>query len=292
MNVFITGANGYLGGHVMALLRYYGCRPYALNSHWQRLDKNQAGHWRDWIRECDAVVHLAWYSSAGNSCPEVHAKCFYDTMQLIEVCSPYKPFIFASTCSVYGDRGNEVLTEESATEPNCHYTKAKQQAEDAILSHLPNSLVMRLGSLMGVGAPGGRTKKELVVNAFAIDGWHGGKIEMWNRDAWKPLIHVRDAADVILEALFNPTKWKGVYNVAYDCLPASTIAAVAESVTGVTVQDLGEKAPIRSTRVCLDKFRAKVNRASLSPVASAVREFRHFRPSDADVNQPWALRHE
>ncbi len=224
MNVLVTGHKGYLGGHVTALLNERG--------HTIRTEAQSP-------ENLDAIIHLGWCAVPGNRHPTTQKECVRKTDMLLSWGYQVPLFLFSSTASVYGN-GND-FTEASLTNPGCAYTRAKVEAEQNIRRDRPERfLTFRFGSMMGVGAEGGRTRTDLVVNAFAHAGWSGKRIEVWDPECLKPVIHVRDAATLLVFGMER--RMTGTFNAAYDCLMA---AAVARTVRSLLTESTGTPPDVR-----------------------------------------------
>lgn len=291
MNVLVTGSTGFLGGWVVQALADKGCGVIGTRA-------RKPDEWRTGMgcAGIEAVVHLAWYSSAGDGEPELQQRCLDDTRRLMRMFADAKPprprFIFASTASVYGGNGLPAPRETDWTSPQCAYTRAKATAEWSAQCILPdNHTIFRFGSLMGRGAPGCRTKTDLVVNAFAADAYVRGVVEVWAHAAVKPVLHVRDAAELIARAC-TEDGWHGVWN-AHDG-ERRTAGQIAERVcelAGATVREVpdangaaarGHSAP--------DTAKLRGNLESwwaFRKLEMAVREFAGYVPQPGDRNTPW-----
>jgi len=116
--------------------------------------------------------------------------------------------IFLSTCSVYGARDG-VLDETSPTNPLSVYATTKLEAEKYLA--VKNALIFRLGTLFGVGDVFSRIRLDLVVNTLAVRAFNIGKITVFGGDQFRPLLHVRDAAQAIVDNL--TTRHTGIYNL-------------------------------------------------------------------------------
>jgi nucleoside-diphosphate-sugar epimerase len=116
--------------------------------------------------------------------------------------------VFLSTCSVYGAQPGE-LDEESPTEPLSVYAVTKLAAEHHLAGR--NSIVFRLGTLFGVGDLFSRIRLDLVVNTLTVKAHHLGAISIYGGDQFRPLLHVRDAAQAIVDNL--ETEHTGVFNL-------------------------------------------------------------------------------
>lgn len=276
MNICVTGGSGYLGGWVTDYLRSRGHMLISPASDFKDTGKLGADP-----RLLDCVVHLGWRSRAGDDEPVEQELSYLTTHRLVktlaECASPKRiKLVFASTCSVYGPLLNEhtePFKETDKLTPSCLYTAAKIKAEDLIRTYLGNqSLVLRLGSLMGVGAPSSSTKLDLVVNAFARDGYRRGVIQVWSPHAWKPVLHVKDAARIIGEAV-ERREWVGTVNAASTAMQAITIARLAAHLTRAEVRIDQSRVSPRSCRVSTLRLDRELPDMRYRTVEEAIREF-------------------
>lgn len=285
MNVHITGANGYLGGWLVSTLLESGHSVSGEDSH------GRPTHGRDNVelarRYADVVVHLAWYTSAGNNQPLLQQFCLDRTKSLVDSLNgTTQRLIFTSTASVYGERTEEMF-ESSPLEPNCHYSKAKVEAERYIKDRLGDSAtIIRLSSLMGKGIT--RTKREVAVNAMAIDGYRNKKIEVWNPEASKPILHVRDAATLITKIVGDEQLYHYL-NMAAFSYTAYYIASAVSALTGASVQIVGDRSGPRSCLLNCDRLNLMFPKYLYRNLEDTIREFRDYVPTDKDKNIPWTV---
>jgi nucleoside-diphosphate-sugar epimerase len=111
-------------------------------------------------------------------------------------------FIFASSCSLYGQGSGHALTEESPSNPQTAYGKSKIYAEQEISKLADENfspVFMRNATAFGI-AP--RMRFDIVVNnltGFAkVD--HEIKI-LGDGKPWRPLVHVKDICRAIIAIL-------------------------------------------------------------------------------------------
>jgi nucleoside-diphosphate-sugar epimerase len=116
--------------------------------------------------------------------------------------------IFLSTCSVYGARDG-ILDESSLTNPLSVYAVTKLEAERYLADK--NALIFRLGTLFGVGDVFSRIRLDLVVNTLTVRAHNAGKISVFGGDQFRPLLHVRDAAQAVIENA--GTAHTGIFNL-------------------------------------------------------------------------------
>lgn len=142
MKVLISGATGLVGGELSAFLSAGGHDVVTLT----RQDLPNAVQWhptegkidRDKLEGFDAVVHLAGESIVGRWSEEKKkrildsrvngTKLLCETLATLQ--TPPKVLVSASAIGFYGDRGNEVLTEESSI-GDMYLSKVCQQWEEA-----------------------------------------------------------------------------------------------------------------------------------------------------------------
>lgn len=166
-----------------------------------------------WIEQSDAVLHLAAIVGDG-ACAvnptetiEVNETA---TKQIAETCAKLnKRMVFASTCSVYG-ANNDTLTEDSPTNPLSVYATTKLRAEEFVRK-VPEHFICRLGTLFGLGAEHARLRCDLVVNILTYKACSGQKITVFGGEQWRPLLHVRDAGNLMSHAAINHVDDPGLF---------------------------------------------------------------------------------
>lgn len=218
MNVLITGGAGYLGGAVTDLIKDHNVRVYdSLLFEEDYLknvpfiygdirDKKKLKEQLDWA---DAVVWLAALVGDG--------ACALNPVITMEVNQEMVKWladnfdgriIFMSTCSVYGARDGE-LNEDSPTNPLSVYAATKLASEYYLRDK--NAIIFRLGTLFGLGDKYSRIRLDLVVNTLTARAVNEKKLTVFGGNQYRPLLHVRDAAEAIIHNL--ETDYKGVYNL-------------------------------------------------------------------------------
>lgn len=166
-----------------------------------------------------SVIHLAAVvgDPASASRPEQTIETNYLASQMIaSACklNGINRFIYASTCSVYGI-GKKILDENAPLNPVSLYAKTKISSEQSILQ-LADSIfaptIMRMSTLYGFSS---RMRFDLVVNTMTMTAFTENKINVFGGEQWRPLLHVKDAAESyikVLEADINDVRGK-IYNV-------------------------------------------------------------------------------
>src|SRR6266853_3441264 len=219
MKILITGNMGYVGPSVLKRLR---------RSHPQAtltgLDKGYFAHCltnADILPECradvqyfadvrhlrhealqgvDAVVHLAAISNdpMGDTFEEVTFDInFRASVELAKQAklAGVKAFVFASSCSMYGQADDTPRKETSELNPLTAYAKSKVRTEVALQKIADGTFTvtcLRFATACGMSD---RLRLDLVVNDFVACAVTSGNITILSDGTpWRPLIHVKDMA--------------------------------------------------------------------------------------------------
>jgi nucleoside-diphosphate-sugar epimerase len=104
-------------------------------------------------------------------------------------------YVFASSCSVYGEGGSEAKTEDSAINPLTAYARSKVEAEQKLAGLAGENFrvtCLRFATACGWSP---RLRLDLVLNDFVASALTTGKIQILSDGSpWRPLIHIRDMA--------------------------------------------------------------------------------------------------
>jgi len=242
MKVLVTGGLGYLGSVLRRELESDGIQARVLDTDCYHQIPMGDGHAVDLLRTdirdtslvskqldgVDAVVHLA--AIVGDSAGDLDQEMTIEvneasTARLAAECARKGiRMIFASTSSVYGYNGHELLAEDARTIPLSVYAICKLAAEDAILGALPDrSVVFRFGTLFGLSP---RMRFDLVVNRFIGQAIQDRRIAVFGGNQLRPFLHVGTAARAIKKALLSNRT--GLYNFGGTNM---TIMEVAKTVS-------------------------------------------------------------
>lgn len=244
MTYLITGATGFLGKRLVEMLLADG---HSVNYLARRLDRSMdaraAFHWWEKpestlpplssVPRCDAVIHLAGEPIAQRWTDEVKSRIrvsrINGTRNLVEALGlmRHKPQVLVSSSAVgyYGDRGNDVLTEES--KPGNGFlaqicAEWEQEADRAKALGL-RVVQVRTGIVLAHG--GGALKQMLPPFEFGLGGRLG------NGNQWMSWIHREDllrifrfAADTVtVQGPLNGTAPEPVTNAEFTHILAQTI---------------------------------------------------------------------
>lgn len=297
MRIFVTGGAGYLGSRVAAHLlseghsvrvfdrSLYGAEALLPLAAWPAFesicgDVRDAAALTSSMQGMDAVVHLA--AIVGEPACNVDRpfawSINHDAVSTVlesAQSAGVRHVIAVSTCSNYGvaDPNSEV-DEDAPLNPIADYAQAKVAAERLVLAEarVPVATVLRLGTLCGVSS---RMRFDLLVNEMAREAALGRQIDIFAPDAWRPYLHLADAAAAILLALqADPDKVdRRVFNVVGENQQKSGLVTIARSLyPKVNVAVVDKKPDLRDYRVSGARIRATLGFHPQHSVTDAFRE--------------------
>jgi uncharacterized protein (TIGR01777 family) len=212
MNVTVTGATGFLGRGLLAALIEGGHKVWALG----RKRPEGAVEFSEWradaeppsesLTHADAVIHLAGEPVAQRWNAEVKRRIRSSrvdgTRHLVSALAKLsrRPSVLVcgSAIGLYGSRGDEILTEESA--PGLDFLARvvvdwEAAAKDAEALGI-RVVLLRTGVVLG---PGGALDKMLPPFRLGVGGRIGGGQQ------WMSWIHIEDEIRLILFAIEHPS---------------------------------------------------------------------------------------
>lgn len=296
MRVLVTGHKGYIGTIMVPILQAEGYDVVGLdNDLFDGCifgDKSICGGISDIpyvrkdirdveisdLRNIDAVVHLCALSNdpLGNFNPEVTFEINYEaSVRLAKLAkkSGIQRFVLASSCSVYGASGVDVVDELSKPNPVTPYGVSKLRAEMAISKLADSSFsptFLRPATAYGLSP---MLRFDLVLNNLVAWAYTTGIVLLKSDgSAWRPIVHIEDISqafmvvlgeskDLVHNQVFNVGvtaenyRVKELANIAKETVPESEIkfAKDAEPDTRSYKVDFGK---INQT---LPNFKAKWN---------------------------------
>ena len=263
-NVLVVGGAGYIGGWLTdrAIEEGHEVRVYDLLLYEDRylkevpfvagdlLDRERLRPLLDWA---DTTVWLG--ALVGDpACaldPSLTRKINLDSVRWL--CDVFEGrIIFPSTCSVYGAQDGE-LTEDSPVEPLSLYAETKLEAEQVLTAQRPESLILRLATLAGVGDTYSRIRLDLVVNLLVMRAKLVGELQVFGGDQYRPMLHVRDVATAVVPHL--GTDSSGIHNLGSENATILELAErIVERVGGARIERVDT--PFQDTRNYRASFRS------------------------------------
>jgi nucleoside-diphosphate-sugar epimerase len=248
MRVLITGHNGYIGSVLTPLVRAAGHDVVGLDTFLfegatfgrngaqvesLRMDLRDVEV--DDLRGFDAVMHLAALSN--DPLGDVNPQITFDINHLGSVRlarlakeAGVQRLIFASSCSLYGVAGDEMLTEEAAFNPITPYGVSKVLFERDVAKLADDDFsptFLRNSTAYGVSP---RLRADVVVNNLVAIAFTTGEVVIQSDGTpWRPLVHIEDITRAFLAVLHAPREL--IHNEAFN---------VGRSEENYRVRDLGD----------------------------------------------------
>ena len=247
MRVLITGHNGYIGSVLAPMVQAAGHDVVGLDTFlFEQGTFGQEGAEIDSLRMdlrdvqvddlrgFDAVMHLAALSN--DPLGDVNPQITFDINHLgsVRLAKLAKEagiprLIFASSCSLYGVAGDEMLTEEAAFNPITPYGVSKVLFEQDVAKLADDDFsptFLRNSTAYGVSP---RLRADVVVNNLVAVAHTTGEVVIQSDGTpWRPLVHIEDIARAFLAVLHAPREL--VHNEAFN---------VGRSEENYRVRDLG-----------------------------------------------------
>jgi nucleoside-diphosphate-sugar epimerase len=239
--VAVVGGAGYLGSTLCNHLLNLGYDVTSIDAHWfgdaalgplqghpcftsQQLDALHPDDVLPLLSGSDAVIWVAGLvgDPACDLDPAFTYGCNYrSAITLAGICKwlGISRFIFASSCSVYGQSPDVAhLNEESATYPLSFYARDKLVCEKTLRAMADDSFhptILRLATLFGWSD---RMRFDLVVNVLTARACKGEILEICGGAQRRPFLHVKDAARAFAKVLSSDISLisNNVFNVGAD----------------------------------------------------------------------------
>lgn len=250
MKVLVTGHRGYIGVHLVDLLKQAGHQVTGCDlrlfegCEWDPVpapDRELVKDVRDLtVRDLDGhdcVMHLAAISNdpMGEIDPEVTLRINRDgSVRVAELArqAGVGRFLFSGSCSVYGKGENLDLVETDALRPLTAYARSKIETEERVSKLVDGGFTaafLRNSTAYGYSP---MLRIDLVVNNFlaAVMAYNEIRIQS-DGSPWRPLIHCRDIARAFLAFMDAPRE--AIHNMAIN---------VGANEENYQVRDIAERA--------------------------------------------------
>lgn len=205
-------------------------------------------------------------------------------------------FVFASTCSVYGAGGDQLLNEQSALNPVSLYAETRLAAERDLAKIADDKFrptILRFGTIYGLSP---RMRFDLVVNFLTLKATRDKKIRIFGGQQWRPFVHVTDVAKALMLVLTAPIEvvQGETFNVgdSSENYLLSNIGEIEKEImSDIEVTNIEEIKDARSYRVSFDKIRNALGFKAGITVRDGIREMKAAIDSHAIANPDDARHH-
>ncbi|MFN8394312.1 MAG: NAD(P)-dependent oxidoreductase [Bacteroidia bacterium] len=233
-----------------------------------------------------AVVHLAAivgdpackkFPEAATALMDVASRALFEEA----VAAGVERFVFASTCSNYGEmEGDALLDEDSPLRPQSHYARLKVGFEEYLLARMgqcPATIsILRFATAYGLSP---RMRFDLTVNHFTRDMVLGRELLVFGEHQWRPYCHVEDLAGAASLCLQQDAGVvEGVFNIgdsSENYTKAMIVEEIEHQVPGRLVS-YGPQADVdrRNYRVGFEKSTQKLRFVATKLVPDGIQEIK------------------
>ncbi len=213
MKLLIIGGQGYIGSHLTLYLKSKSLEVDVFGD--QKTDYNNldvatlqqyeyimllAGH--SSVKMCDGALKSPWNNNVRN----------FDN--LVQKTNQTQKIIYASSSSVYGNKGGKTFTEEDfSLDYVNNYDLTKISLDLIAKKHMSlgrDIIGLRFGTLNGGSST---IRRDLMINSMVYSALKNGVINVNNKTVFRPLLALNDLSRAVHEIVTNDFE-TGIYNLA------------------------------------------------------------------------------
>ncbi|HUI25908.1 MAG TPA: NAD(P)-dependent oxidoreductase [Candidatus Kryptonia bacterium] len=315
--VLVTGGAGYVGSHLTRKLLALGYRVRVLDNFLygdqglaevrtnSRLeiragdicDIRDVTHAVQGVRTVVALAALVGDPACEIDPQEALTINFESTRCLLDAsrAAGVGRLVFASSCSVYGANGTELLEETSHLNPVSLYARTRIMSEEVLLQERGpvEVIILRLATVCGLSS---RMRFDLMVNTITARAAVDGRVHITGADQWRPHLHVQDAAGAFACAVQAPSAAAqgAIFNVGHES-QNFTIGEVADKVVqhlpDTVVEYANGNGDRRSYRVSFARIRDQIGFVPSFSIDDAIEEVRSVLADGVVKNYEDAVYH-
>lgn len=295
MNILVTGANGFIGGHVVKWLKAQGCYVIGLDRTEDSRSVSDEYVCCDLFTEAtgrileaisvdkvDAIVHLAADMRKEPYTLEVIQNNCVGAQRLLELCRDkgIGVFVQLSSLPVIGEPTEPPVTEEHSLKPPTvyHCTKVMQEllANYAFYTYGVRTVSYRISAPVGP-----RMNPKTILPVFVNKALNGEDIVLLGKgERRQTYVHVTDIAQAIYKAILSPGA-QGVYNLAsHELVSNKRLAELCVELTGssskIVYSGTEDPADGFSWEVSLDKIKRDTGYSPKVGIEEMIAEMKEY----------------
>jgi len=249
----IIGGKGYIGSHLWSYLlhrgiysEYYGDRD---------TDYNLLSS--EYLQNYEYIILLAGNSSVLSCAGELKSPWNNNVRNfsnLIEKTSNEQKIIYASSSSVYGNKGGKIFNEDDFSLEFVNNYDLTKISLDMIARDKINQGRKIIGFRFGtVNGSSPVIRRDLMINSMVYSALNNGIINVNNKHVSRPILSIRDLSRAMTRVILDKFH-SGIYNLASFNSNVNQISNLVKERTNVEIIDKGDYAGIYDFNTDTTKF--------------------------------------
>jgi len=249
----IIGGKGYIGSHLWSYLlhrgiysEYYGDRD---------TDYNLLSS--EYLQNYEYIILLAGNSSVLSCAGELKSPWNNNVRNfsnLIEKTSNEQKIIYASSSSVYGNKGGKIFNEDDFSLEFVNNYDLTKISLDMIARDKINQGRKIIGFRFGtVNGNSPVIRRDLMINSMVYSALNNGIINVNNKHVSRPILSIRDLSRAMTRVILDKFH-SGIYNLASFNSNVNQISNLVKERTNVEIIDKGDYAGIYDFNTDTTKF--------------------------------------
>jgi nucleoside-diphosphate-sugar epimerase len=238
---------------------------------------------KEFLEKFDIIILLAGHSSV-KMCEGPLISAYNNNIRnFIELASKLKPtqkLIYASSSSVYGNTGEEIINETyNKFIPYNHYDTTKHIVDLYASKFNVQYYGLRFGTVNGYSPI---VRKDIMINSMVYNAFINNEIKLYIKNILRPILGISDLSRAIKSIIDTEIDYRGIYNLASFNSTAEEIAYSVSNIINIPVVEYetdptnidNPKLQTKSYNFAIncDKFKEKFNFEFKETVESITKE--------------------
>ena len=237
--ILIIGGEGYIGSHLCRFLRNKDINVETYGN--RKTDFNLLVS--EYLLQYEYIILLAGHSSVGRCVGELkspwnnNVRNFYNLMEKTNI---NHKIIYASSSSVYGNKGGKIFNENDISLEYINNYDLTKTSLDLLSNQYQSKGRQVIGLRFGT-VNGGSTviRRDLMINAMVHTALNEGVINVNNKNIYRPILAINDLSRAIYTIITNNFH-SGAYNLSSFYSNVDEISKLVKEKTKVNIIDKGE----------------------------------------------------